>query len=240
MNNILEQETAPSSPSPCQQFPAKIHHLLYFFTWATVVAALLAGTLLLVRDVFWTILPHAPISAAPLLLIGVSYLGFQVLIRPGLLDLLKALIVSSAFLLWGVDQLLPTGWFATLLGDVVIVLYVIDAGWMMADQLKQQWKSRRATSEVPGNERRASSSQQAARMPLLHPVSSVPEEKHHASPSPIRVLRGNPSFLKRNRLAPLACTCDSPLAPFRSATCCREMQNTCGSDSCCSGQSVYC
>jgi len=240
MNNILEQETIPSSLSSCQQFPAKIHRLLYFFTWATVVMALLAGILLLVRDVFWTILPHAPISAAPLLLIGVTYLGFQVLIRPELLDLLKALIVSSAFLLWGVDQLLPTGWFATLLGDVVIVLYVIDSGCMIVDRLKQYWKSRRATSGAPGNERRVSSSQRDVRMPLIQPGSSTPEEKHHASPSPIRVLRGNPSFLKRNRLAPLACTCDSPLAPFRSSACCREMQDTRGSDTCCSGQSVYC
>ncbi len=229
MNNILEQETAPSSLSSYQQFPAKIYRLLYFFTWATVVVALLAGILLLARDVFWTILPHAPISAAPLLLIGGIYLGFQVLIRPGLLDLLKALIVSSAFLLWGVDQLLPTGWFATLLGDIVIVLYVIDSGWMMADRLKQHWKGRYATSGAPGNERRVSSSQLDVRMPLLWLGSSTPEERHRASPSPIRVLRGNPSFLKRNRLAPLACTCDSPLAPLRSSACCEEMRDACGS-----------
>jgi hypothetical protein len=225
MNNLLEPETAPSSPSSCQQFPAQVYRLLYFFIWATVVVALLAGTLLLVRDVFWTILPHAPISAAPLLSIGVTYLGFQVLMRPKLLDLLKALIVSSAFLLWGVDQLLPTGWFATLLGDVVIVLYVIDLGWMMVERLKQHWKSRHATSGAPGNERGIPLSQRDARVPLLRLDASTPEEKRHASSSPIRVLRGNPSFLKRKRLAPLACTCDSPLAPFRSSACCKEMQD---------------
>jgi hypothetical protein len=30
------------------------------------------------------------------------------------------------------------------LKDVVIVLYVIDLGWMVADRLKQQWQSRHA------------------------------------------------------------------------------------------------
>jgi hypothetical protein len=95
---------------------------LYLFTWATTVAALVAGVLLLVSDVFSAILPHASVSAVPLLLIGVTYLGFQVLIRPKPLDIFKAVIVSSAFMLWGIDQVLPMGWFATTLGDVVIVL----------------------------------------------------------------------------------------------------------------------
>jgi hypothetical protein len=89
-------------------------------------------------DIF-SILPfHAPVSAAPLLLIGATYLGFQVLMRPKPLELFKALIVSSAFLLWGIDQLLPPSWFATTLGDVVIVLYVVDLGWMMMDRLRQR------------------------------------------------------------------------------------------------------
>jgi len=106
------------------------------FTWVVVVLGLIAGVALLTNDVFFTILPHAPISAAPLLFIGAAYLGFQVLIRPKPLDLFKALMVSSAFILWGVDQLLPGGRVATTLGDVVITLYVLDLGWVMIDRLK--------------------------------------------------------------------------------------------------------
>ena len=101
--------------------------------------ALTAGTVLLLSDVaqgFLPALPHAPISAAPLLLIGAASLAFQVLTRPKLLDLLKALIVSLAFILWGIDQMLPPGWLATTLGDVVISLYVLDLGWLMIDYLK--------------------------------------------------------------------------------------------------------
>ena len=104
-----------------------------------IVLALTSGAALLLND--WpgpgNRLAHAPVSALPLLLIGLASLGFQVIIRPGWLDLGKALIVSAAFLFWGIDQLLPPSWLATTLGDIVIVLYVIDLGWMMLDRLRQ-------------------------------------------------------------------------------------------------------
>jgi hypothetical protein len=138
MNNLLEQNTTHSSVAPHKQFVSLPHQLLYLLVWTTAIAALLAGILLLTSDVFATILRHAPTSAAPLLLIGATYLAFQALIRPKPLDLFKALIVSSAFILWGIDQLLPAGRFATTLGDMVIVLYVIDLGWMVIDRLKKK------------------------------------------------------------------------------------------------------
>ena len=142
MNNILNRSVLrPPSLSSLEaptQPPSLVHKLLYLFTWVVVVLALMAGVTLLTSDVFLSILPHAPVSAAPLLFIGAAYLGFQVLIRPKPLDLFKALIVSSAFILWGVDQLLPLGRVATTLGDVVITLYVIELGWVMIDRLKQR------------------------------------------------------------------------------------------------------
>ncbi len=138
MNNLLEQEAMHSSVSSRKQFSSRPYRLLYLFTWVAAVGALVASILLLVSDIFSTILPHAPVSAAPLLLIGATYLGFQVLIRPMPLEFCKALIVSSAFILWGIDQLLPSGWLATTLGDVVITLYVLDLGWMILDRLKQK------------------------------------------------------------------------------------------------------
>jgi hypothetical protein len=228
MNDPLEQETLHTPLSSWKLSPSKVHRLLYGFTWATVVAAFVAGIFLLASDVFWTSLPHAPLSAAPLLLIGGTYLGFQALIRPKLLDLLKALIVSSAFLLWGVDQILPTGWFATLLGDVVIVLYVVDLGWMIADRLKRDRKSHPATSATPEKERRVSLAKFDARTPLLRLGSSPSEEKLHATAPLTLVSHRRPSSLKRMQLAALPCTCASPLAPFRSSTCCSEMQETSG------------
>ena len=69
-----------------------------------IVLALGSGAVLLLNDLPWpgvALLAHAPISALPLLFIGLASLGFQLIIRPGWLDLCKALIVSAAFLLWG-------------------------------------------------------------------------------------------------------------------------------------------
>lgn len=137
INNRIPTLTSLTSRQAVDQSPSFAHKLLYLLTWIVVILALGAGIILMMRDVFLTMLPHAPLSAAPLLFIGAASVGFQVLIRPKPLDLLKALIVSSAFILWGIDQLLPSGWVATTLGDVVITLYVLDLGWVMIDRLKQ-------------------------------------------------------------------------------------------------------
>jgi len=37
-------------------------------------------------------------------------------------------LLASAFILWGIQQLLPEGAVSVLLGDIVIVLFVIDFG----------------------------------------------------------------------------------------------------------------
>ncbi len=210
-----------STPFREQRLPL-IYKFLYPITWGILILALIMGASLLASDTFATRLPHVPISSAPLLLIGVAYLAFQVLIRASLLDLFKALIVSSAFIFWGIDQLLPQGWFATTLGDVVIVLYVIDLGWIMMGRLKQQWKSHHMQSVRPSSNSNVSSPELDKSMPLLlhHIVSG---EQQNILPHFVALPKGNTSFLKRNRLAPLSCTCTSPLAPFQSSTCCRAM-----------------
>jgi hypothetical protein len=115
-----------------------LQKLCYLFIWTVIILAFVVGVMVLISDIFLSTLPHAPISAAPLLLIGAAYLSFQAFIRPKPLDLFKALIVSSAFILWGIDQLLAAGWLATTIGDIVITLYVIDLGWIMIDRLKQR------------------------------------------------------------------------------------------------------
>ena len=103
MNNILNRSVLrPPSLSSLEaptQPPSLVQQLLYLFTWVVVVLALMAGVTLLTNDVFLSILPHAPVSAAPLLFIGAAYLAFQSF-PPKPLDLFKALIVSSAFILW--------------------------------------------------------------------------------------------------------------------------------------------
>ena len=184
-----------------------------------IVLALGSGALLLFTDLPWPVLhllAHAPASAVPLLCIGLASLGFQFVVRPKRLDLLKALIVSAAFLFWGIDQLLPTGRIATTLGDVVIALYVLDLGWMMMDRLKQRGRPHRMSQEM------VSSS------PLMPDLSDGPTQPLHILPLPSSSSRApqttwqpeqlplfppvpgqttrSASTLKRFRLLPLAKT----------------------------------
>jgi len=147
----------------------------FFFLLASllIVCACAGSGMLLVSDapqLWMQRLVHAPFQAFPLLCIGLASLCFQTIVRPKLLDLFKAFMVSAAFLLWGIDQMLPAGWSATTLGDVVIVLYVIDLGWMMADRLKEQgWPKRAHQKAHP----QSVSPAQHVRQPFFsHPYSS--------------------------------------------------------------------
>jgi hypothetical protein len=177
-----------------------------------IVLAFGSGAVLLANDFPWptgAAFAHAPISALPLLSIGLAALGFQFVIRPNLLDLFKACIVSAAFLLWGIDQLLPSGWFATTLGDVVIVLYVIDLGWMMADRLKQHRMSQEMVSSSPlAPDLSESPTQPLHILPMPSSSSRAPrtpwqpEQPLLFSPVPGQTTR-SASTLKRNRLLSL-------------------------------------
>jgi hypothetical protein len=222
MNNLLKKVTDVSLPLHKQKSPL-IYKILYPFTWAIVVLAFIAGTFLLISDLFPVHLSHMPLSAAPLLLIGAAYLAFQLLIRAQFLDLFKALIVSSAFILWGIDQLLPSGWFATTLGDIVIVLYVIDLGWMMMDRLKQQWQSRHPQPEKLAYVNTVPLPALDKSMPLL--ISHIASTDRQYMPKrSLDSSAGKISILRRNRLTPLSCTCTSPLSPLQSPECCCQMK----------------
>lgn len=98
------------------------------------VLALAAAAGLLMADArVWTLSGHAAaaISAAPLLLAGVSFLFVQPVMRPRLTELTKNLLLAATFLLWGAIQLMPQNELARRLGNLVIVLYVLDLAWVV-------------------------------------------------------------------------------------------------------------
>jgi hypothetical protein len=102
-------------------------------SYGLAILAVAASIALLIGDFGTGILGHLPaaaISAAPLLLVGTSFLFVQPLLRPRRVELLKNVILAAAFLLWGVVQLMPQGTLSLRLGNVVIVLYVLDLAWM--------------------------------------------------------------------------------------------------------------
>jgi hypothetical protein len=83
-------------------------------------------------------LGHAPLSAMPLLLAGVSFIALQSILRPAPIEFVKRLLLGSAFVLWGIVQLMPPGVVATDLGDLVIALYVLDLGFVIQSELGQK------------------------------------------------------------------------------------------------------
>src|SRR5215472_9427150 len=77
---------------------------------------------------------HEVLGALPLALIAVTYLLYQAVRRPPPAELLKAMVLAAAFLLWAANQFWPQASSATLWNDLAIALFVIDvflvvAGW---------------------------------------------------------------------------------------------------------------
>lgn len=112
--------------------PSAFHAILRWISCGLAILALLAGAVLL--------LPGAQrvggistvvISAAPLLLVGVAFLTLQPMLRPRSSDLVKNVLLALTFLLWGGLQFLPQNSLSAWLGNLVIVLYVVDLAWVI-------------------------------------------------------------------------------------------------------------
>ncbi len=110
-----------------------LNKVLRFISYALAVSALAASIGLLACDAMAGNLPRfwaTAISAAPLLLVGASFLILQPLLRLGRLELLKNVLLAATFLLWGAVQLMPQNALTVRLGNLVIALYVLDLAWM--------------------------------------------------------------------------------------------------------------
>ncbi len=100
-----------------------------------VLSLVLAVALLVSNLPFVPRALHFYLCALPLAFAGAGYALLQILFRPPLATLLKRLLLAATFLLWAVDQLLPPGPAATLLGDIVIAAYVLDLYWLVQEQI---------------------------------------------------------------------------------------------------------
>jgi hypothetical protein len=109
------------------------HRILRCAGYVLAILGLIAGAGLLIGDVGignFSRLSPAAASAAPLLLVGTSFLFVQPVLRPRLLDLLKNVLLAGTFLLWGIVQLMPQNALSIRLGNLVIALYVLDLAWV--------------------------------------------------------------------------------------------------------------
>lgn len=106
--------------------------VLRWVSCGLAILALLAGAVLLLLGARLAGgLPAVVISAAPLLLVGVAFLALQPVLRPRRSELLKNILLALTFLLWGGLQFLPQNSLSAWLGNLVIVLYVVDLAWVI-------------------------------------------------------------------------------------------------------------
>ena len=77
---------------------------------------------------------HIYFGSASLALAGFGYALLQTALRPSRQILWKRLLLAATFVAWAVDQLLPPGPVATLIGDGVIAAYVLDLFWITQEQ----------------------------------------------------------------------------------------------------------
>lgn len=113
---------------------SKLNNALRWISYGLAILALAAGIALLIGDAIFRALPGLPaaaISSAPLLLVGTSFLILQPILRPGFADLLKNALLAATFLLWGFIQFMPRNAASLWLGNLVIVLYVLDLAWVV-------------------------------------------------------------------------------------------------------------
>lgn len=101
------------------------------------ILTLLSVAVLLVWDFVPTRFPadaHAFLGALPLAMIAITYLVYQSVHRPPWRELVKAILLAAAFVLWAANQLWPKSALATLWNDIAIALFVLDVflvivGW---------------------------------------------------------------------------------------------------------------
>jgi hypothetical protein len=99
-----------------------------------VIALAFAGVLLLSNLPLISNTLHSYLSSVPLAIAGIGYAILQLRAGPPRGTLFKRLLLAATFVIWAVDQLLPSGRLATLIGDVVIAAYVLDLFWLCQEQ----------------------------------------------------------------------------------------------------------
>ncbi len=118
--------------------------ILRWISYSLAILALAASIALLIGDAragSFHGLSAAGATAAPLLLVGTSFLFVQPVLRPRLLELLKNVLLAAAFLLWGIIQFMPQNSMSMRLGNVVIALYVLDLAWITLGTKNSQEKN---------------------------------------------------------------------------------------------------
>lgn len=77
-------------------------------------------------------------SAIPLMLIGVAFAFLQFAAPRTRVQIVLGLSVSTAFILWGVEQFVMNQFVAASIDDVVVFLFVVDLSLVIYQHLKSK------------------------------------------------------------------------------------------------------
>jgi hypothetical protein len=91
---------------------------------------------------------HAWLSSFPLGLAGAAYAILQSRLRPSRRTLIRRLLLAGTFILWAIDQLLPSGPIAMFIGDAVVAAYVLDLFWIIEEQQESGSAESRNSADV--------------------------------------------------------------------------------------------
>jgi len=69
------------------------------------------------------------------LLVGLSYIALQFKTKQGAGETIKKLLLGGGFTLWGTEQILPQGRLSTAVDTAVIIIFVVDLGLVIVQQL---------------------------------------------------------------------------------------------------------
>jgi hypothetical protein len=98
------------------------------------ILSLASAGVLLAWDVIPRFFPpraHEVLGAFPLAMIAFAYLAYQAAHRPAPLEIVKAILLASAFLFWAANQFWPNIPQAMLFNDIAIALFVLDVFLVM-------------------------------------------------------------------------------------------------------------
>ena len=113
--------------------------LLHWLCALLLVGALFSLLVLLISDAINNLQPtllHRQAGAFAFVLIGSSYLSFQISLKRPRNEALKGILLSVAFLLWGFEQLLPPSQWVTLMDSLVVLVFVTDLTLVIIQRLR--------------------------------------------------------------------------------------------------------
>lgn len=81
---------------------------------------------------------HQRLGALSLMLIGFSYIMLQLSARRRWNEMLKGVLLGTAFLLWGCEQLLPPSPLVTAMDSAVVAIFVVDLSLIILEHLRRR------------------------------------------------------------------------------------------------------